>query len=82
MFRESRASHVYVARKSCGCVAGLVSDYADRTTGKAVCEFIASGLTVTRETFEYYKSVICHEAGFMGCIHRSTQTSFLGDSNV
>ena len=64
-----RAKFVYVARKPCGCVVGLVSDYADKATGRDVAEFIGDGLAVSRETMEKYRDEICNEPGFMDCLH-------------
>lgn len=66
---EQKPTHVYVARKDCGCVVGLVSDLRDKSTGDHVSEFIADGLAVTREDWQTYAEKISKESGFMNCTH-------------
>lgn len=62
---------VYVARKRCGCVVGIVTDMeADKkATGDAVAEFIRDGLYVNRVGWAEYKANISHEDTFMACPH-------------
>ena len=67
--RLPRAEFVYVGRKSCGCVVGIASDYADKFTGRAVAEFITDGLTVERVSLEKYREEISNEPTFMKCQH-------------
>lgn len=62
-------THVYVARRKCGCVTGLVSDLGDKATGKSVCEMIGGGLTIDRVSFDDYKAKIIAEPTFMKCPH-------------
>ena len=64
-----KPTHVYVARQSCGCVVGLVSDLRDKFTGQSVSEFIADGCTVDRVTWDDYKNKVSVEPGFMDCQH-------------
>ena len=72
-----RPGFVYVARKpDCRCVIGLVSDFMDKETGKAVGELIGEGLIVDRVSFDQYKKDICNESTFMNCPHG--QISFIG----
>lgn len=66
---EQKPTHVYVARKECGCCIGLVTDLADKSTGEAVAEFISSGLTVDRVAWADYADKVRHEPGFMNCQH-------------
>lgn len=66
---QRKATHVYIGRKSCGCCVAVVTDLQDKMTGKEVSEFIASGLTVERISFDDYRARIVDEPGFMGCIH-------------
>lgn len=62
---------VYVARKQpCGCVLGLVTDDADKDTGRAVGEFIGWGMTVDRVSWRVYREEISNEPTFMDCPHR------------
>lgn len=70
---DPRENGVYVARKSCGCVCGICTDYRDKDTGKYVAEWIKDGLIVTHATWTEYKDVICKEATFMDCPHRKPQ---------
>lgn len=64
-----RQGFTYVARKQpCGCVVGLVSDYADKQTGQYVAEFIAEGCSIERVDMETYRT-ICNDPGFMNCPH-------------
>lgn len=67
--QRRKATHVYVGRKACGCCVAVVTDLQDKMTGKEVAEFIASGLTVERISFDDYRARIVEEPGFMGCIH-------------
>ena len=60
---------VYVARRECGCVVGLATDLRDKSTGEAVAEFIADGLTVDRFELHVYTEEICKEETFMNCPH-------------
>lgn len=66
---ETKPTHVYVARKDCGCVIGLVTDLRDKSTGEGVAEFIGDGYTVSREDWQTYKDRICKEETFMACPH-------------
>ena len=66
---DEKPTHVYVARKDCGCVIGLVTDMRDKRTGKHVAEFIADGLVVTREDWRTYRNTISKEETFMNCPH-------------
>lgn len=68
---------VYVGRLPCGCVSAVVSDYGDKSTGEAVAEFIASGRTIERVSFEDYRTRIISEPGFMDCIHKISQPVLL-----
>lgn len=67
---HQKPQYVYVARKSCGCAVGLVSDYADRDTGQAVAEFIRDGLRVNCEPWQKYVDEISNEPTFMACPHQ------------
>lgn len=62
---------VYVARKRCGCVVGLVTDLAvsKKETAKAVAQFIREGLYVTHVDWDVYTLTICKEPTFMACPH-------------
>ena len=66
---DEKPTHVFVARKDCGCVVGLVTDTRDKRTGKHVAEFIAAGLAVTREDWRTYRDIISQEDTFMQCPH-------------
>ncbi len=57
------ASHVYLAYKSCGCMVGAATDCGDKETAAYVANFIKSGCTVQRMTFEDYRKT----AGPLGC---------------
>jgi hypothetical protein len=66
---ETRPTHVYVARKDCGCVIGLVADLRDKSTGEHVSEFIGDGLIVERCDWMTYTNEVCKEETFMKCPH-------------
>ena len=68
-----RPKFVYVGRKSCGCCVALVTDFADKLTARSVAEFIESGLTIDRYSFDQYISDVCKEPTFMNCIHVTHQ---------
>lgn len=76
---EKQPSHVYVARKECGCCVGLVTDLADKDTGAHVADFIGSGLAVERVTWDVYKDTVRHEEGFMNCKHGQLALVMAGD---
>jgi hypothetical protein len=69
MAENTHPTHVYVARKLCGCVVGLVTDLGDKQTGKHVAEFIGSGLAVNRHDWATYREKIALELTFMACPH-------------
>lgn len=46
------ASHVYVARRKCGCVVTLIADSGGEFTAKEVAKCIRSGLAIQREPIE------------------------------
>jgi len=46
------ASHVYVARRKCGCVVTLIADSGDKFTAKEVARCILNGLAIQREPIE------------------------------
>lgn len=50
-------THVYIARRPCGCAAGFEVDYADKSTAKGVADFITSGMTIERVTLEDARAV-------------------------
>ncbi len=50
------ATHVYIARKQCGCVVGAATDCGDKTTADFVRDFIKSGYTIERLTFPEYRT--------------------------
>ena len=66
---EMHPTHVYVARKACGCCIGLATDLGDKWTAEAVAEFISSGLTVDRIAWADYKEKVSVEETFMDCPH-------------
>lgn len=68
-----RPDFIYIGRASCGCCLALVNDYGDKSTGKAVAEFIAGGLTVERISWQEYQEKVSLEEGFMNCIHETRQ---------
>lgn len=65
MDANKEPTHVYLARRPCGCVIGVTVDLADKSTGRYVAKFIASGHAVERVDFEQYRAVVVHEAGFL-----------------
>ena len=69
MTTENKPTHVYIARKACGCCIGVCTDYQDKNTGEAVGEWIADGLTISRADWNTYKTAICQEPTFMSCPH-------------
>lgn len=69
MALETKPTHVYVGRKECGCVVGLVTDRRDKDTGQGVSDFIADGLIVDRVDWSTYKDKISLEETFMNCPH-------------
>ena len=73
MNTEKEPTHVYLARRPCGCVIGVTVDMADKATGGHVAEFIASGHAVERVDFEQYRAAVVHEAGFLKsvCPHQA-----------
>lgn len=66
---NSRPTHVYVARKDCGCCIGIASDMRDRETGEGVAEWIGDGYTVDRVDWNTYRESVCKEETFMSCPH-------------
>ena len=42
------ATHVYIARRSCGCASGFAVDGGGKETARDVASFIKSGRTVDR----------------------------------
>lgn len=73
MDENKEPTHVYLARRPCGCVIGVTVDMADKATGRHVAEFIASGYAVERVDFERYRAAVVHEAGFLKsvCPHQA-----------
>lgn len=65
---SNKPTHVYIARKECGCCVGLVTDLRNKSTGQSVGEFIGDGLTVDRVDWKTYQE-ICKEETFMTCPH-------------
>jgi len=49
------AKHAYVGIKPCGCCVAAVVDTGDKFTGKAVSEFIRSGLKIERQPMEWVR---------------------------
>ena len=67
---------VYVARNpSCGCVVGLISDYADKETGEAVAECISEGAYIERVAWQIYKDQVSQEPTFLACPHQPIDES-------
>lgn len=62
---QRQTTHVYVARKKCGCMVAAVSDMPtfERETAKDVADFIRDGLAIERMTMAEYKGA----SGAMGC---------------
>lgn len=76
MKESQRPTHVYVGRKKCGCCIGVITDFEDKGTGKAVAEFIGDGLNVNRVDFEVYRNEVCKEEAFMSCPHKQQPALF------
>jgi hypothetical protein len=70
---DSKPTHVYIGRKSCGCCVAVTVDLQDKYTGKSVGEFISGGLMVERITFDDYRNFVCKESSFMECPHGKEQ---------
>lgn len=47
----------YIGREACGCVTGVVKDYADKDTASAVAGYIRGGRTIERVTMEQFKTM-------------------------
>lgn len=50
------ATHVYIARKTCGCVTAVVTDCGDKHTAADVKDFIMTGRTVERMAIDVFKA--------------------------
>jgi len=66
---DKKPTHVYIGRKPCGCVVMIRSDTGDKSTGAAVGEAIADGLTVDRVEWLTYADKISKEETFFKCNH-------------
>lgn len=69
MQKVTKPTHAYIARRSCGCVVGVVTDYQDKSTGEAVGEWIADGLAIERVDWNTYRNKIANEKTFLSCPH-------------
>lgn len=72
---DKEPTHVYVARRPCGCIAGVAVDMGDKGTGAYVAEFIADGYGVDRVDFDTYRATTVNEPGFLKriCPHEAAR---------
>lgn len=68
---EINQQFCWVARKACGCVIGVCTDFRDKATGQRVAEFIAAGLLCERVSWPRYRE-IATEPTFFACPHANT----------
>jgi hypothetical protein len=73
-----KPTHVYIARKKCGCVVGVVTDMHDKSTGKFVAEFIETGYEIEHIDWATYTDKVANEPGFLGCVHQEKQLALIG----
>lgn len=73
--------YVYIGRKICGCVAGIVTDEGNRDTSETVAEFITDGLVISRVDWKTYREKVSQEETFMNCPHGQTEMDLGLDKN-